>query len=122
MLGGIDLGIGCHGSIDGQLPLGKEVLKMVEHTNVEWVLHVHTFNTGQVARHLSCGLSIAHSAVIEESPGVSVGRVRVIKPCKKGEEFESYHLQKHELVARSGMPKEVWGQDYLIALASSLTL
>lgn len=74
------LGTGSHCSIDGQLTLGQEVFKMVEHAYALRVLHVHSFHIGHIPGHLPDAFSESHHAVVQEGPSIGVSRERVREP------------------------------------------
>lgn len=79
----IHLSIGSNGSIDSKLSLSKEVLEMVEQSNVDSIFHVHTLDSSHVASYFSRCLTEAHDTVVKESPGIAIGRIGVIETCTK---------------------------------------
>lgn len=58
---------------------------MVEKSDTHRVLHVNTFNTGQVASRLCNTLTDAHNAVVKESSGVAIGRIGITETCGRVE-------------------------------------
>ena len=76
---GAELGIGCNGRVDGELSLGQKVLEVAQDAATERVLRIDPLHAPQIAADLSRALPEPHDAIVQEGPGVPVGRVRIYK-------------------------------------------
>ena len=73
------LSAGGHGCVNGELTLSEEVLEVAEHSQTEWVFHFEAFYVCHVAGYFGSTFTESHYAVVEESPGVVIGREGISK-------------------------------------------
>lgn len=78
-----DLGIGSHSSVDGQLLLREQILKMADDPHLGGLLGIQAFHAGQVVCNLCSTLAETHHAVIQESTSVAIRRVGVTETWGK---------------------------------------